>query len=185
MNLFQVYPKFETGLDLSDLRNSLSWEKPRISIFGKKVPVPRQTCFCANTPGVNYRYSGTDNIAQAWPNCLSLLKSKISNLFRSDFNGCLFNLYEDGLDYMGWHSDDESSMSKESPIVIFSVGESRKIGFRPKKDRNNRHAEFLELSHGDLLVMHPGCQQVYAHSIPKTAKRIGARISCTFRCFKF
>jgi alkylated DNA repair dioxygenase AlkB len=38
------------------------------------------------------------------------------------FNSCLLNLYHDGNEGMGWHSDDEKSIEDNSSIASVSFG---------------------------------------------------------------
>jgi alkylated DNA repair dioxygenase AlkB len=37
------------------------------------------------------------------------------------------------------------------------------------------------LGHGDLIVMGGSCQRTWEHSIPKTERQVGPRISVQFR----
>ena len=95
-----------------------------------------------------------------------------------NFNSALLNLYRDGRDSIGWHSDDETQIASGSPVVSVSLGIGRTFMFREKRTGK----EFkMCLEHGDLLIMHPLCQAFFQHSIPKEPWIAKPRVSLTFR----
>jgi alkylated DNA repair dioxygenase AlkB len=51
------------------------------------------------------------------------------------------------------------------------------------RPRNGGSSIAFPLGHGDLIVMGGSCQRTWEHAIPKTAKRVGPRISVQFRPF--
>lgn len=95
------------------------------------------------------------------------------------FNSCLLNLYRDGKDYVGWHSDDEKLYSKDAPICSVSLGQTRDFQLRLKKDRS--HKLQYSLSHGDVFVMQGALQTHWQHQVPKRATAMHPRINLTFR----
>lgn len=48
------------------------------------------------------------------------------------FNSLLCNLYRDGHDSIGWHSDDEASLGAEPVIASLSLGDTRVFSLRKK-----------------------------------------------------
>jgi alkylated DNA repair dioxygenase AlkB len=94
------------------------------------------------------------------------------------FNSCLLNLYHDGNEGMGWHSDDEKSIEKNSTIASLSFGAERKFSFKHKQTKQTIS---LVLEHGSLLMMKDATQTNWLHSLPKSEKVIGSRINLTFR----
>ena len=88
-------------------------------------------------------------------------------------------LYRDGNDSVAWHGD---RIARESPkdtmVAILSLGAVRPFALRPKAGGPGLR---LQIGHGDLLVMGGSCQRTWLHSIPKTARCLGARISVQFR----
>nr|QBK86175.1 MAG: alkylated DNA repair dioxygenase [Marseillevirus LCMAC101] len=105
------------------------------------------------------------------------------------FDYVLCHIYEDGSDYIGFHSDHEAL---ETPIVSVSLGPtegSRKFRFRKIGETKGWEEEF-DLVSGDVLIMHgrtnkrEGCQRVYKHTVPSTKKKVGSRINLTFRQFE-
>ena len=97
-----------------------------------------------------------------------------------EFNSALLNLYRNGQDSMGYHSDDEKELGKNPVIASVSLGATRKFLLRHKHDVNFAKHD-LQLSQGSLLVMKGATQHFYKHSVPKTKMPVGERINITFR----
>ena len=95
-----------------------------------------------------------------------------------DFNSCLANLYRDGSDSMGFHSDDEPELGPEPTIASVSLGARRRFVLR---HRVTRERWTWDLGEGDLLVMRDESQRDYAHAVPKTTRPVGPRMNLTFR----
>ncbi len=98
------------------------------------------------------------------------------------YNVCFLNRYDDEKNQLGWHSDDTPGMLHEHPIGVVSFGEPREIWVRekgasgvvPKEDR------YL-LTSGSLFIMPPTFQLTHQHRIPKGDRRMGPRVSLTYR----
>jgi len=65
------------------------------------------------------------------------------------------------------------------PIVLFSLGASRRMTIRAKAPP--RRILHVDLEPGSVLVMSYATQLHYVHGIPKTAMPTGPRISLAFR----
>jgi alkylated DNA repair dioxygenase AlkB len=88
-------------------------------------------------------------------------------------------LYRDGRDSVAWHGDTIGRGSSEDTMVaIVSLGAPRPLLLRP---RGGGAALRHDLGHGDLLVMGGSCQRTWEHSVPKTVRATGPRISVQFR----
>ena len=118
-----------------------------------------------------------------WPHSfiepLTTIKERIEKVAKVEFTTCLLNLYRDGKDSNGWHSDDEKELGRNPVIASVSLGEERYFHLRHKKNKSLKSK--LLLQHGSLLLMQGETQHNWQHQIPKTAKRIGPRINLTFR----
>ena len=80
---------------------------------------------------------------------------------------------------MAWHGDRIGRGDTEDTMVaILSVGAPRALLLRP---RGGGQTLRYALGLGDLIVMGGSCQRTWEHSVPKTAKPIGPRISIQFR----
>jgi alkylated DNA repair dioxygenase AlkB len=93
------------------------------------------------------------------------------------FDSAGFNLYRDGRDSVAWHGDHIDKEIAEPIVPLVSLGEPRKLSFRPKGGGRSR--AFL-LGRGDLLVTGGTAQRTWEHAVPKVA-RAGPRISIAFR----
>jgi alkylated DNA repair dioxygenase AlkB len=88
-------------------------------------------------------------------------------------------LYRDGNDSVAWHGDTIGrGNSEDTMVAIVSLGATRVFALRP---RGGGRSLRLQQRHGDLLVMGGSCQRTWEHSIPKTSRPIGPRISIQFR----
>lgn len=193
MNEIKVKPLDDTVFikDFLDEKTALSflnvileqvkWQQFPIKMFGKTFMQPRLIAW-EGDPGISYSYSNTKLVANGWNNKVLELKQKIEKFSNHNFNSVLINCYRNGLDSMGWHSDDESSLGEEPFIASLSLGAEREIQFRNKKDLNKR-ADLI-LSNGSLLLMYGKTQSEWQHQIPKRKKVEEARVNLTFRKIK-
>lgn len=162
---------------LTTLEQELAWRQDEIHIYGRRVAIPRLQAFVAE-PGLRYTYSGLTLEGRGFPAPLARLQHQLSEHFNLRFNAVLANLYRDGGDTMGWHSDDEPELGPEPIIASISLGAARSFKFRPKRGGASWG---LELEHGSLLFMGPGVQQRWQHSLPKRSRCHQTRINLTFR----
>jgi len=162
---------------LQSLLQEVHWQEQFIILFGKQVMQPRLTAWYADV-GLSYTYSKTTFQPMLWTPILEELKHILSTRINVPFNSVLCNLYRNGNDSMGWHSDDEKELGLDPIIASLSFGVERKFSLRHKQ---TRLTESLTLSHGSLLIMKPGCQAIYRHAVPKTRKLCGPRVNLTFR----
>jgi alkylated DNA repair dioxygenase AlkB len=159
------------------LRVEIRWEQPKISLFGRTASVPRLTAWMGDAA---YRYSGIVNQPAPWPAPLAAIRERLEREVGVAFNSCLANLYRDGSDSMGFHSDDEPELGPEPTIASISLGARRRFVLR---HRVSRQSWSWDLGEGDLLVMRDESQRDYAHAVPKTARPVKPRMNLTFREF--
>ena len=163
------------------LRHAIPWEVHRIRLFGREIDSPRLSAWIGD-PGAAYRYSGTRFEPHPWPPALAALRDRVAAAAGTRFNSALANLYRDGADYMGWHSDDERDLGPRPVIASLSLGATRR--FRLKHRHAPEHALALELPPGSLLLMRGETQRHHRHALPKSVKAVGERINLTFRCIR-
>lgn len=168
----------------ADLMDVVPWETHSILLFGRKVASPRLSCWIGD-PGTGYTYSRTRFEPHAWPTSLTALRGRLEQTCGARFNSVLANLYRDGNDSMGWHSDDEPELGRQPVIASLSLGEPRTFRLRRKLPRGTRatpaHTAQVPLLHGSLLRMAGDTQQLYRHEVPKSRRVAAARINLTFR----
>ncbi|MCI4567645.1 alpha-ketoglutarate-dependent dioxygenase AlkB [Lysobacter sp. CFH 32150] len=160
------------------LRERVAWERHRIRLFGREHDSPRLSCWIGD-PEASYRYSGTHFEPRPWPDSLLPVRARLRDELCIDFNSVLANLYRDGRDAMGLHSDNEVELGTRPVIASLSLGATRRFVLKHRGDPDRKLA--LDLPHGSLLVMSGETQRNYRHALPRTAKQVGARINLTFR----
>jgi len=166
---------FEELIDL------IPWRAEKITVFGKTYDQPRLTAWYGEE-GKSYSYSGITMEPIPFPQVLMEMKSDLELISGKQFNSCLANLYRDGQDSNGWHSDDEKELGSNPVIASISLGESRFFHLRKKTDHSCK--EKLLLNSGSLLLMMGATQHHWQHQVPKTKRKIGSRINLTFRYIK-
>jgi alkylated DNA repair dioxygenase AlkB len=162
---------------LNTLLNTIAWKNDEAAIFGRHIITKRKVAWYGND-NYNYTYSNTTKQAYLWTNELLELKALVEQYTGTVYNSCLLNLYHDGNEGMGWHSDDEKSLGKDTSIASLSLGAERKFAL---KHRASKQATSVILQHGSLLEMKGTTQTHWLHALPKTTKITTPRINLTFR----
>jgi len=177
-------PAFLAGEEADELLSRLlaspDWEQLQLRIFGREVPAPRLSAWYGD-PGAVYAYSGVIHEPRPWPACLGLLREQLSARLGVCFNSVLANLYRDGRDSVGWHSDDEPELGEKPVIASLSLGARRRFLMRQRAATDSASAAF-DLEHGSLLVMWGATQKQWKHRLPRSARCSGPRVNLTFRC---
>jgi len=156
------------------------WHQPEILMFGRRKKSPRLAAWYGDENAF-YTYSGVTNSPLLWTPALSELKNLLQQVVQHEFNSVLINLYRDGNDAMGWHSDDEPELGDQPVIASVSLGASRSFLFRHKNAEKGAPSTKLQLHHGSLLTMSGNTQQYWQHSVSRTKKPITQRVNLTFR----
>lgn len=162
------------------LSKSVPWAHDEVVMFGKRITTARKVAWYAdsNSP---YSYSSVTHQPLPWNPELREIKKLIEKLTATAYDSCLLNLYHDGNEGMGWHSDDEKSLARHAPIASLSLGAERPFRFRHKK---NGETISIKLEPGSLLLMKGETQTHWKHCLPKTKKVHHSRINLTFRTMK-
>ena len=161
----------------NELLNKIEWTNEKLIMFGKEITTKRKVAFYADSL-MSYTYSNKTKQALAWTPLLLEIKNLTSSYTGSNYNACLLNLYHDGEEGMGWHSDDEKEIIPNSSIASLSFGAERKFAIKHKAT-NQTHSILLE--NGSLFEMLGSFQKHWLHSMPKSKKIIAPRINLTFR----
>lgn len=168
----------EEGKILFDtLKKEIAWQEKKIKIFGKEVMQPRLVAWYGDE-GIAYTYLGLTQYAKPWTEELATIRIKVQTLTGQFFNSVLLNLYRNGQDSMGWHSDNERELGENPIIASISLGGNRKFRFRNNKNKAITYS--LDLGGNSLLLMEENTQIYWQHALPKT-KYAEARINLTFR----
>lgn len=159
------------------LHEELDWQEREILIYGKRHKQPRLVAWHGDH-GVNYRYSGQTLTTTPWTPALEQVRARCQQLTAHTFNSVLCNLYRDGNDGMGWHSDDEPELGPTPVIASVTLGEIRRFDLRHKTTGATHQ---IMLPHGSLLVMAGNTQAYWKHQVPRSKKVAGPRINLTYR----
>jgi alkylated DNA repair dioxygenase AlkB len=207
--LLRFHPNWLSRADADELfrelRSGVAWSQGTIQSYGREVLEPRLTAWFGEA---DYTYSGRTLRAAPWPAPIARLRERIEaaaygygaaapfghaadgygaaapfgHAADAPLNAVLLNLYRDGRDSMGMHSDDEPELGTNPVVASLSLGEARRLVLEPKK-KSARGTGCYEvaLGHGALLVMAGSCQHQYRHGVPKEERCRGERINLTFR----
>ncbi|MBP0903173.1 alpha-ketoglutarate-dependent dioxygenase AlkB family protein [Mariniflexile gromovii] len=159
------------------LMHTIPWEHDKISMFGKLIITKRKVAWYGDKP-FGYTYSKTTKYALPWTLELLDLKKLIERKTGETFNSCLLNLYHNGEEGMGWHSDNEKDLIKNASIGSLSLGAERMFSFKHKKTKK---LVSLYLENGSLLLMKGTTQTNWLHRLPSTKNVNAPRINLTFR----
>jgi alkylated DNA repair dioxygenase AlkB len=189
-SIVEFYPHLLSEQQADELFTNLTastfWESRQLQIMGHSVTQPRLTAYFADSPTLQYTYSGTTMHPRSWEESPSVshLKSLLESILplpptNISFNSCLINYYRSGQDHLSWHSDNEPLYGPTPTIASISLGCKRDFIFRENANKTNKIT--YSLGHGDVLVMKGAVQQYWQHCVPKRKQCIGPRISLTFR----
>lgn len=177
--LQSVVPDALASIYFTTLLQLIPWKSDTLFIYGKQIITRRKMAWYGDDP-FPYHYSKTTRIALPWTETLLAIKSRIEEISGETFNCCLLNLYHNGTEGMGWHSDDEKEMKKGGTIASLSLGAERIFRFKHKSEPIKTE---LLLGHGSLLLMRGETQQYWLHQLPVARKVKDLRINLTFRTF--
>lgn len=169
----------ESDRALSQLLAETPWKQETAHLFNQAIPVPRLTAWYGDA-GKAYTYSGIAMQPAPWTATLLHLKATVEAVAAVQFNSVLLNLYRNGQDSVGWHSDAEPVLGRNPIIASVSLGATRRFSLKHKYRRDLKPVH-LELHHGSLVLMQGTTQHHWVHQVPKTTKPVGQRINLTFR----
>jgi alkylated DNA repair dioxygenase AlkB len=172
-----IFGEERCDLILASLLDDIPWMHEETVMFGKRIVTARKVAWFADG-GISYSYSGTVKHANYWTDLLLELKHTAEAHTGATYNSCLLNLYHNGSEGMGWHSDNEKSIIPGSSIASLSFGAERKFSFRHKM---TREVVSIILGNGSLLDMRGDTQVHWLHQLPKTKKVNAPRVNLTFR----
>jgi alkylated DNA repair dioxygenase AlkB len=169
----EVRSRWLTDADslFDELLEDVDWRAERRQMYDRMLDVPRLVSFC-------------DLLDEPLPHPrLKQIRRRLNDTYGRElgepFTTAGLCLYRNGDDSVAWHGDTIGRGNLEDTMVaIVSLGATRVFALRP---RGGGRSLRLSHGHGDLLVMGGSCQRTWEHSIPKTTKPTGPRISIQFR----
>jgi len=172
------FTKQEADYYYNNLLENTPWQEADLKIFDKTHIIPRMISWYEDKTNVGANPGGND-----WTQDLLNIRRKVEEETGTTFNSVLLNLYRNGKDGVGWHSDRTETIGVNPIIASVSFGETRPFRLRHKTRKDIPNLE-IPLTHGTLLLMAGTTQTHWEHHIPKTAKEILPRINLTFRTAK-
>ena len=173
----KVIPDDQIKQLYNELLNNINWENERVVMFGKEIITKRKVAFYSDN-SIAYRYSSKTKIGLPWNDTLIALKNIAESITKETYNACLLNLYHNGEESMGWHSDNEKEIVANSSIASLSIGAARKFSFKHKVTKETIS---IQLENGSLLEMKGTIQSHWWHALTKSKKVTEPRINLTFR----
>jgi alkylated DNA repair dioxygenase AlkB len=160
-----------SGELFDELSEMVPWRAERRQMYDRVVDVPRLVSF-------------HDLTTEPAPHpMIEELRSRLNDTYADElgepFTTAGLCLYRGGADSVAWHGDRIGrSRTQDTMVAIVSLGATRVFALRPRRGGSSLR---LPQGHGDLLVMGGSCQRTWEHSVPKTSKPTGPRISIQFR----
>jgi alkylated DNA repair dioxygenase AlkB len=168
-----VLPGWLSGSDalFEQLAAEVPWRAERRQMYDHVVDVPRLLAFYGAGEPLPHPV-----LAEA----RNALSAHYGEELGEPFTTAGLCYYRDGRDSVAWHGDRIGRGAREDTMVaILSVGTPRDLLLRPLG--GGRDTVRRPLGHGDLVVMGGSCQRTWEHSIPKSTRATGPRISIQFR----
>jgi alkylated DNA repair dioxygenase AlkB len=173
----KIISEEQINVFFEELINKIDWKNEVVVMFGNEITTKRKVAFYSD-PNIQYRYSQRTKKGLEWISILLQIKSIVESYTQTQYNACLLNLYHNGNEAMGWHSDNEVEIMPNSSIASISLGAERKFSF---KNKTTKETNTILLENGSLLEMKGELQNHWLHSLPKSTKIIMPRINLTFR----
>ncbi|MGW3115562.1 alpha-ketoglutarate-dependent dioxygenase AlkB [Streptomyces sp. NPDC001107] len=167
-----VLPGWLGGSDVlfEQLATEVPWRAERRKMYDQVVDVPRLLAFYGADEALPHPVLDEARTA---------LSAHYADELGEPFTTAGLCYYRDGRDSVAWHGDRIGRGAREDTMVaILSVGSPRDLLLRPVRGGESVRRP---LGHGDLIVMGGSCQRTWEHSIPKTTRAAGPRISIQFR----
>ncbi|MFC9129937.1 alpha-ketoglutarate-dependent dioxygenase AlkB [Streptomyces sp. NPDC057099] len=168
-----VLPAWLSGSDdlFEQLAAEVPWRAERRTMYDHVVDVPRLLAF----------YGTDDPLPHpVLDEARDALSAHYAGELGEPFTTAGLCYYRDGRDSVAWHGDRIGRGAREDTMVaILSVGAPRDLLLRPM--RGGRDTVRRPLGHGDLVVMGGSCQRTWEHSVPKSTRATGPRVSIQFR----
>ena len=151
-----------------EVRGAVAWEAQRRRMYDREVDVPRLVG--------HFRLAREDAHV---PDAIRAAALQVMAATGVAFTSVGLNFYRDGRDSVAPHNDHLDEIAPGCPIVLLSLGATRRMTIRAKAAP--RRVLHVDLAAGSLLLMSYETQLHYTHGVPKTSEPVGPRISLAFR----
>ena len=148
------------------LRTGVAWRADRRVMYERELDVPRLHA--------SVRIDDEGLLPE-----LREAARRVGATYGAPFTHIGLNHYRDEHDSVAPHNDRLGDLVAGRPIVLLSLGATRRMTIRGKQPPRN--VVHVDLEAGSLLAMDYATQLHYDHGIPKLATPCGPRISLAFR----
>lgn len=169
------FTKEESDRFYEKLLHQTKWREYEMEMYDKIVTAPRMISWYEDKDNPGADQNGPD-----WTYELLTIRGRVERETQIDFNSLLLNLYRNGNDGVGWHSDKEDNSGPDPIIASVTFGETRMFRLRHKFRKEIPQVE-IPLHHGSFLLMAGTTNSFWQHQVPKTSKNVLPRINLTFR----
>lgn len=133
-----------------------------------------------------YRHPVDEQLAvTAWTPAVDAIRRAAEAVVGHPLNHALIQMYRTGRDWIREHSDKTLDLARPSNIVNVSLGRTRTMVLRPKREGAGLATQRVPLPHGSMLVMDLATNRDWYHAIrqqgPDDEGEDGPRISLTLR----
>jgi len=178
--------KSHTGKFFPLIRDETDWLQPSgpNGVFPRKTAwLVKKGCQCT------YRYGGVDVPHREYPRWMYDVMRVVMPMCgvpqEAWPDACNVNLYTDGNNMVGWHSDDERLFQgkfQDVQIISLSLGQARKFELRINHpDKNEKRLSVIRAGDGDLITMEGMTQKHFQHRVPREVDVDAPRINLTWR----
>ncbi|MFV0317172.1 MAG: alpha-ketoglutarate-dependent dioxygenase AlkB [Microthrixaceae bacterium] len=155
---------------LAELVESTDWRVGRRWMYDREVDDPRLCRWYRVGEGDPHRLLGEVHRS---------LDARYHDVMRGGrLGGVGLNYYRDGSDSVAFHADRELTSVHEAVVAILVLGQQRPFLVRPT---GGGASVDLSPGSGDVVVMGGRCQADFEHSVPKSARPMGPRLSASWR----
>ena len=179
-------------ISIENLKKEINFQE----MYSQGLPVPRlvsiQGIYNEIKPLYRHPSDSQPEIVPMTP-IVKKICEILSTKCNEKFNHVLIQMYRDGNDYIGEHSDKTLDIMKGTKILNYSVGSTRTMKLRTKKiNDEERQIKKIKLKHNSLFVLGWDFNKKWLHSINPDKRQqfeksedelfnSGERISFTFR----
>ncbi|XP_055930936.1 DNA oxidative demethylase ALKBH2-like [Argiope bruennichi] len=178
----EIFSKSMSEFILTRLEEQIEYYDRNLSkvcVYGKWHEIPRKHVAFSDD-GLSYEFSGNRIPSKPWQTSPIVfeLKKCVESIVGHRYNFVLVNRYENGLDHIGEHRDDEKELDPAASIASLSFGAARDFVLKHAYGGGKKK---IELRPGSLLLMEFPTNKFWYHSLPVRKKVSGKRINLTFR----
>jgi len=175
---YNVLPKSISDTVFQKLKDEISWKE----MYHNDIPVNRLVSVQASTAnGLTplYRFPNDSYFKpENWTPTMNVIKEIVEKRLSHPINHGKIQFYENGLSYIGPHSDKTLDIAKGSCIINMSLGGTRTFVLRNKTTFEQQN---IKLPHNSILMFGLNTNMKWTHGVPKEPEMHEERISIVFR----